>query len=136
MKPIEALYNIKDSDHKLIEVNALIVPFKDSSDLVVGVELNFGHKKIFFNAMEDDSIELSHKPPNELDIFKKNVSKEWPWINALGKGILWYWVMTNNQGYQDAFQIDFSNSAEDDNYRIQFLAIGSGIKIYEVKKDS
>ena len=49
---------------------------------------------------------------------------------AFGKNILFSWIMKNQNGYDDAFQIELANPELDENIVLQFKAIGGNVHIY------
>jgi uncharacterized protein DUF6334 len=52
---------------------------------------------------DDDTITLtSTDRPSGRD-----VSAEAPWRDAIGRGLLWLWTLTNQQGYEDGYQFEF-----------------------------
>ena len=52
--------------------------------------------------------------------------------NLVNKKICWIWTLNNNQGYDDALQLEVSLNEENEKY--QFLAIASKLDIYRLTK--
>jgi hypothetical protein len=55
---------------------------------------------------DDDTVRLSRGTsalPNRLD-----VSSWYPWELVIGASVIWAWQLRNQQGYQDALQLQFS----------------------------
>jgi hypothetical protein len=59
---------------------------------------------------EDDTIALSA----EARAPGRDVSGEPPWRDAIGRGLLWVWALTNQQGYEDGCQVDFGGVDRND----------------------
>ena len=64
----------------------------------------------------------------ELEILFPKVS------TAYGLHVIWSWQMKNQQGYFDALQISLNGALSNNEIILQFLAIGSAIKLFEVTK--
>ncbi|WP_210486701.1 DUF6334 family protein [Rufibacter aurantiacus] len=77
-----------------------------------------------------DSIKKSESE-NEISI---NALRESSTLaDLLGKKLVWTWILTNNQGYQDGFQLQVTNGKEET--IIQFIAISSKIEILKLSRN-
>ncbi|MDX2240601.1 MAG: DUF6334 family protein [Leptolyngbyaceae cyanobacterium bins.302] len=78
------------------------------------VILVFQHRKFTIQAVaEDDTINLIAEVvllDSSFEYKLTSVSEREPWVKAIGKKIGWAWMLTNQQGYFDSIQFDFSNS--------------------------
>ena len=58
----------------------------------------------------------------ELKNARQDVSGESPWSLLVGGAPLWLWSLTNQQGYQDGFQIMLRKGGADVGFQIMVLA--------------
>ena len=99
----------------------------------IAARLSFGAMDVYIVVHpDDDTLSITAFPPDSPD------EGQWcrapaPWQAALGKPILWYWWMVNNQGYRDAFQIEFARDVEDVSICVQLVAIASRLSVREVR---
>ena len=55
-----------------------------------------------------------------------------PFSRAIGKRVLWAWILTNQQGYTDGLQFEFWKSAEEEQVVVQFIAEASQLFVRQV----
>lgn len=110
--------------------------FDDSppSHLLCAIGFIFEKGTLYLEAQgEDDSFELHSTDwcgdPRWAPV---SFAEKPPWSLAIGKSLLWSWVLHNQQGYFDGIQFEFANNVEDKSTIIQLVAIGSGIDLREV----
>ena len=99
---------------------------------VVGFVLSFQNLELSIIATEDDTVELTQGTVGTDPDHSLHVSDEVPWSQAIGKPLRWGWLMTNQQGYQDAVQFEFARSVAEPATIIQLVAIGSSLKVLSV----
>lgn len=79
----------------------------------------------------DDTIRLRAVPEVEGDV----LSQEAPWREAIGRGVVWVWALTNQQGYRDGNQFEFGQSAQRDQATqlcIQVVVAASALRVSTV----
>ncbi len=84
---------------------------------------------------EDDSVEvrsIEFELANKLDAI--DVSDNYLWKDALGSQLHWVWSLTNNQGYTDGIQFEWTNHSLKKSIMIQAIAIGSCFRLYKVEQ--
>lgn len=83
--------------------------------------LVFDHGSMLVEAVADnDTIGVSLN--GELKNARQDVSGESPWSLLVGGAPLWLWSLTNQQGYQDGFQIMLRKDGADVGFQIMVLA--------------
>jgi len=94
--------------------------------------LQLENKYLVVNVNPDtDEIETTVQDHNPIDTSNPNVfvvsrnSKNWL-FDTLGLKLIWYWTMTNNQGYSDGIQFQFGTNV---GKTIQLVAIASRFDI-------
>jgi hypothetical protein len=101
---------------------------------------SFGGNKLLIE-VDVNTDELSIKIGNELSLDIESPEHEILEIlpdsnselkSCLDKKLIWLWELKNNQGYDDAIQIEVSDHKE--NIIVQFIAEASQISIYTLKK--
>jgi Family of unknown function (DUF6334) len=83
----------------------------------------------------DDSVEcraIDFDLANKLDAI--DVSKNALWKNAIDSQLLWVWSLTNNQGYTDGIQFEWTNHSLKISIVIQAIAIASYFRLYKVER--
>jgi len=73
-----------------------------------------------------DTVTLTRLPgpgPEATD-----VSGRLPWSAAIGRRLQWVWVLSNQQGYADALQLEF----RDCDVTVQLLAVASILRVRTV----
>jgi len=117
--------HITDFDFNLGYLEELFYLYEDND--LMKIIFRFKDKDLIVTITDLDELELfmeEHiKIINEEKI-KKSI--------LLGKKIMWSWALTNQQGYNDAFQFEFIN--DKDEVKIQLLAIANRIKCYSLKE--
>ncbi len=114
---------------------------KDCSNAINRIYLKFEKGILIVSVnVEDDTISLFKKRKYDivgksdkgLHAFSKSIAKLISEVKTLS--IQWIWELTNQQGYQDGLQFEFTDKNNPDiSVTIQFLAICSAIKIKKVK---
>lgn len=77
---------------------------------------------------DDDSLRTSLN--TEPDSPCQDVSSEFPWSLLVGGAPLWLWSLTNQQGYEDGFQIVLRKDGADIGFQI--IVIASSLKPFLV----
>ena len=54
------------------------------------------------------------------------------WTETFGKNIMFAWELTNNQGYRDGLQLEFTENS----LTIQFLVVASSLRLYKIEQVS
>jgi Family of unknown function (DUF6334) len=84
---------------------------------------------------DDDSVELK---AIDFDLANKlnaiDVSDNALWKDALGSQLHWVWSLTNNQGYTDGIQFEWTNHSLKKSIVIQAIAIASCFRLYKVEQ--
>jgi hypothetical protein len=76
----------------------------------VSVTLGFENGAVLVSAeADDDTITMQAI----ASLSGADVSAESPWSSAIGRGLMWVWTLTNQQGYQDGCQFEFKESGRD-----------------------
>jgi uncharacterized protein DUF6334 len=89
--------------------------------LVSVLALIFEHGSMLVEAVADDDT-LGFSLNVELENARQDVSGEYPWSLLVGGAPLWLWSLTNQQGYQDGFQILLRKDGADVGFQIMVLA--------------
>ena len=103
-------------------------------DSVVSLGLAFEHGSLLVRANgEEDSMSLLAAPA----LHGEDISHEPPWREAIGRGVMWVWRLTNQQGYEDACQIEFgkpTRPGQEDNVTVQVVVAGSALHVATVSE--
>jgi Family of unknown function (DUF6334) len=76
----------------------------------VALTLGFEHGVVLVRTdADDDTITLTSAGPAS----GRDVSTEPPWRDAIGRGLLWVWTLTNQQGFEDGCQFEFGQVGPD-----------------------
>ena len=82
---------------------------------------------------EDDSISLLAPP----SLQGEDISHQPPWREAIGRGVVWVWLLANQQGYEDACQIEFgkpTGPGQADSVTVQLVVAGSALHVSTVSE--
>ena len=96
--------------------------------------LTFQNMELTVTAQDDDSVELILGGVGTDSEHTLRSNEEFPWSEAIGKPVRWGWMMTNQQGYQDAVQFEFARNIADTSTIIQLVAVGSSLKVLSVRE--
>jgi Family of unknown function (DUF6334) len=84
---------------------------------------------------DDDSVEcraIDFNLANKLDAI--DVSENTLWKDAIGSQLHWVWSLTNNQGYTDGIQFEWTNNTLKISIVVQAIAIASYFRLYKVER--
>lgn len=96
--------------------------------LVLKVEPNFD--EIIVETTKQYEM-VKKDPEHKIVSFEKE--GEYIISRCIGKIIFWFWNLTNNQGYEDAVEIELHGIDTEDRISLRFLVVASDIKIGEIK---
>ena len=86
---------------------------------------------------EDDTVELKSI---DIELVNKlntvDVSDNILWKDAIGSQLHWVWSLTNNQGYTDGIQFEWTNHYIKKTIIVQAIAIASCFRFYKVEQFS
>ena len=134
IKDNDTLALVHESRDRLTEVQGLYVGAPGLDDLVA-LDLHFGGRHVLLSAdAEDDTLVVGRDPKSS-----GGAGRQWtplhqndPWKEAVGKPLLWTWLMTNQQGYLDGVQFEFASSVEKASVVIQLIVCGGALKTRHV----
>ena len=116
---------IVDSYGALTEVRGRSVPGVGLTALMLG----FDHGSVLIEAVgDDDTIRVSAIPEVDGDVLSQQV----PWRDAIGRGVVWVWSLTNQQGYRDGSQLEFGKPAQHDQpsyLSVQIIVAASALRV-------
>jgi len=115
----------------LVSVFSHELIFENECNMISAISLVFEDGIVFHEALDTDEISCSSQLNDKYDV-RMDISKDSPWNKAIGKPVLWTWHLTNQQGYSDAVQYEFSNLRNQGNPSVQLLVIASQIETYNV----
>ena len=119
--PLEAIQRLADTGGRLRSVTAH--DFHGDPRLTSHLVLSFeAGQLILSTSAEDDSILISIDQPSMTDCAPRIASL---WNPALGRTLLWGWILTNHQGYVDGARFDFRNTVADSPLIIEVLVVAS-----------
>jgi Family of unknown function (DUF6334) len=96
---------IVDSDGALREVRARVEPGVG----VVSLALQFENGAVLVSAAgDDDTIAVGAVAAAD----GQDISQEMPWRAAIGRGLLWWWSLTNQHGFEDGCQLEFGRAGQ------------------------
>lgn len=127
-----AMRDIHDDESLLCLTAVSGLFFDDSPSFLCVLYLEFENAKVFVEVTEDDSLRISKAFSPSEDLQSSaflTLSQCAPWKDALGNHLMWSWVLTNQQGYDDGFQLEFANGVV-----IQLIALG-GISVRAVSSE-
>ncbi|HEV3439361.1 MAG TPA: DUF6334 family protein [Gemmata sp.] len=105
---IESLRRVCDEGGRLVGVDLAL--FDGDEQFVTAVCLKFESLIAVFKALSEyDTLELTIGP-FEVDEEEKIVSASasHPWVNVIGGKVFWGWQLTDQQGYSDGVQLEFT----------------------------
>jgi len=77
----------------------------------VALTLGFERGMVLLSAdADDDTIEVSVVESAS----GRDVSAQAPWKDAIGRGLVWVWALTNQHGYEDGCQFEFGDVGRND----------------------
>lgn len=85
---------------------------------------------------DDDSIEIHTEQLNDFpaESIWVSASASELWQHAIGATVVWLWVLSNQQGYEDAAQIEFYNASSGANNCVQFVARASSLEFRTITR--
>lgn len=99
---------------------------------LASLALGFENGAVLVTAVgEDDTIALCPVPT----AYGEDVSQAVPWRDAIGRGLLWMWSLTNQQGYEDGCQLEFGKVSRDgqpQHLSIQLMVAASALNVCTV----
>ncbi len=113
-----ALIEVRGRSLSRVGLTALTLAFERGSVLIEAVG-------------DDDTISLRAVPEADGDV----LSQQAPWRNAIGRGVIWVWSLTNQQGYHDGSQLEFgkpAHQAQPNQLCIQMVVAGSALRLSTV----
>jgi len=121
MTHLEVLHRVAETGGRLRGVTAH--HFEGDSRLTPHIVLQFETTQLFLSADEnDDSIVLSMEPPSMVDCVARAAPA---WAAAIGRAVLWSWILTNHKGYVDGVRFEFRNTVSDSGLIIEVVAAAS-----------
>jgi len=121
MTQLEALHTVAETGGRLRGATAY--HFEGDPRLTPHVVLDFEATKLFLSAAEeDDSILLAMEAPSMADCVPRAAPA---WAPAVGRAVLWGWILTNHRGYVDGVRLDFRNTVSDSQLIIEVLVAAS-----------
>jgi phage tail protein X len=105
------------------------------SPMLQGVLMEFESKRLAIFVTDDDELALLQRfdegAPG-VGLRTSDIGHLHPWREAIGAPVIWAWVLTNQQGYTDGVQLEFSASADKKPVLVQLLALASEVKVYKL----
>jgi hypothetical protein len=129
---VQYFYNCFDP---ILETNAVlndvVYYIDDIARTIDIIKLVFSNKNkefpIYIKVIcDDDTIEINHELAKN-DICYRLFNPQISWNNITGKGLIWIWIMQNQQGYTDGIQLEFQEQKI-----IQVMAMGSCLYIRKI----
>ena len=108
----------------------------DLPDEAEGYVLTFEHAVYTARVnLDDDSLELTAGAPLLDDGYSLTAcATRAPWPRALGHRLRWAWLLTNQQGYRDALQLELADPDDPTATCVQLLAGASRIALALVER--
>jgi hypothetical protein len=111
-------------EHALVEGD----PVEGDSPCICAVRLTFESLAVIFRAVpEDDTISVAEGGPfpaaNEVQVTATDTA---PWVDCVGRKVEWAWLLTNQQGYEDAVRMEFRTG----HAGVELVVAASGIRLY------
>ena len=128
LKPFEFIVRTQQAlrDARVLSYNG--------KDEIVAVKLRFDKADVYLLANPDDDTVLVLSDEPAVPDGAHWISAPNVLLAATGKRIQWYWRMQNNQGYWDAFQIEFAVVDPDEvPVCVQVVAIASRLSVRDVR---
>ena len=77
---------------------------------------------------QDDSIRVQY---GEASLpFREDLTAREPWRTLIGCGVIWTWTLTNQNGYDDGYQVEFARPGEC--WALQFMSEGSALSVRSI----
>jgi hypothetical protein len=132
----------------LAQIDAMIVHTGDRLSAVlekfdadlhgsVGLILMFPQRQIILDVRpEDDSVDVSVNSGTEAWLLHPllDVSRSFPWAEALNKSLVSFCILLNNRGYVDGVQLEFSNSIMENSVFGQIVGAGSLLHVRDISE--
>ncbi|WP_344449821.1 DUF6334 family protein [Actinocorallia aurantiaca] len=97
----------------------------DLPDSVSAVLLRFRSASWLLDVdLDDDTVQVSEPASADPELVFSDASSTGLWAPALGRPVLWAWILENQQGHTDGLQLSFAldGGAE---WRVQLIAAAS-----------
>jgi Family of unknown function (DUF6334) len=131
---LDTLARVCDDGGRLVGVSCTrFVGDPGDHPLVTAVALRFESLTAGFRVVPDDDTLAASVGvlAAESDEEVMDLGGEPPWSSCLGLGVCWGWRLTNQQGYTDGVQLEFSEPGEPSRAVVELVAIASGIVVFE-----
>lgn len=133
----EMMYEIWRKSGTLRSVKILRYQGLEGVALVKGVSFQFSNAALSISITEDtDEVMISEEDLLPLEDEEKvlDVSDDPEWSDVIGLTARWFWLLRNQQGYEDGMRIEFANVN-----KIEQMAIGvtliAGACVFEISRD-
>jgi hypothetical protein len=118
---------------EMVDSYGLLTEVRESERMsyhqLVSLALGFEHGAVLVSAVgEDDTIALS----SIATAYGEDVSHEMPWCDAIGRGLIWVWSLTGQNGYPDGCQLEFGSvrrHGQPEHLCVQLMVAGSCVNI-------
>ena len=128
-EPIQAVYH---SQQPLMSVEG----YYFEGTLLRAICLVFENRSLFFFAQDDDSLGVSTSkdaiPDDDLQVHDITASAHWSL--AVGRTMTWVWRLTNQQGYLDGIQFEFSKDSYNKSWQVQILIVAGAVQAREIRR--
>jgi Family of unknown function (DUF6334) len=133
-EPADPLRLVHDEDLRLRQVTARVTAAPPAARHPRTLTLDFDGVQVVFAACADDSIAVcttsdAQALEDDEAVETVDLTDAEPWRAAVGRPLMWTWSMTNQQGYRDAFQLEFAVDTSDTSVVIQLVVLASWIHI-------
>ena len=134
MENVSLLLEVFDNDEYLERVSSF--SFIEIPEEIALLEFKFKKSFIYISIDENyDTLQVDHQIYNkETYMPRRDISGSVVWRDIIGKHIHWFWILTNNQGYNDGIQFQFRDENHKIYKTIQLMGLTSSIRIYEVNE--
>jgi hypothetical protein len=105
--------------------------------LLIGLHITLENYHFCIEVTDEDSLRIcpSFSAASDADqggsVVLVKLSEFSPWKSFLGKHLMWFWALTNQQGYQDGFQLEFAGTSPDI-AAVQLIAMAGTVRIRSV----
>lgn len=121
MTHLDALDRVAETAGRLQRVTAH--HFDGDPRLIPHIVLEFEATRLFLSATdEDDSIVVSTEAPSMPGCVPRAAAA---WAPAVGRAVLWGWILTNHRGYVDGVRFAFRNTVSDSGLIIEVVVAAS-----------
>jgi hypothetical protein len=95
---------------------------------ISAVRLTFESLAVVFRAVpDDDTISVVEGGPfPEPDEVRVTATDAAPWVACVGRKVEWAWLLTNQQGYEDAVRMEFQTG----HAGVELVVAASAIRLY------